>query len=405
MQISYNDWIRYKNMLAAIDEKAAELMVNWLASQGGYINVPKDKLISYAYALASKYGEASAAAAAQMYDEIAEASGVSVSAAEVAETATYGEMAKAINGVTKKLTTDSQIGNVVGRHAKLAGADTMLKNALRDGAEFAWIPSGDTCAFCIMLASNGWQKASYKALKGHHAEHIHANCDCTYAIRFDGKSNVKGYNPEKYRRMYYGAEGDNWRDKLNSMRRMQYAENPEKYRAQNRAWYAKKNGLSAAAGTLPDKMRKYVPDTATRLRIIQEGIDREKAIFCKTDELLYKLAYNLPEDKKYYTVVCHGDMYNVEFNGIKIDPDTLCAIIAQRKDYKKCTDIRLISCYTGFIEDGVAKYISDKLKVNVLAPDLKGIISRDIYGRYEVYSGSREKVHDGRMVLIEYKKG
>ena len=190
MQISYNDWIRYKNMLAAIDEKAAELMVNWLASQGGYINVPKDKLISYAYALASKYGEASAAAAAQMYDEIAEASGVSVSAAEVAETATYGEMAKAINGVTKKLTTDSQIGNVVGRHAKLAGADTMLKNALRDGAEFAWIPSGDTCAFCIMLASNGWQKASYKALKGHHAEHLHANCDCTYAIRFDGKSAV-----------------------------------------------------------------------------------------------------------------------------------------------------------------------------------------------------------------------
>lgn len=237
MQISYNDWIRYKNMLAAIDEKAAELMVNWLASQGGYINVPKDKLISYAYALASKYGEASAAAAAQMYDEIAEASGVSVPAAEVAETATYGEMAKAINGVTKKLTTDSQIGNVVGRHVKLAGADTTLKNAIRDGAEFAWIPSGDTCAFCLMLASNGWQKASYKALKGHHAEHIHANCDCTYAIRFDGKSNVKGYDPEKYRRMYYGAEGDNWREKLNSIRRMKYAENPEKYRAQNRAWW------------------------------------------------------------------------------------------------------------------------------------------------------------------------
>lgn len=232
-------------------------MVDWLASQGGYINVPKDKLIGYAYALASKYGEASAAAAAQMYDEIAEASGVSVPLAEVADTATYGEIARAVNGVTKKLTTDGQIGNVVGRHVKLAGADTMLKNALRDGAEFAWIPSGDTCAFCLMLASNGWQKASPNALKGGHAEHIHANCDCTYAIRFDGKSNVKGYDPEKYRRMYYGAEGDNWRDKLNSMRRMKYAENPEKYRAQSRANYSKKKVLISQLITgLTDE---YVP--------------------------------------------------------------------------------------------------------------------------------------------------
>lgn len=28
----------------------------------------------------------------------------------------------------------------------------MLKNALRDGAEFAWVSNGDTCAFCMTLA-------------------------------------------------------------------------------------------------------------------------------------------------------------------------------------------------------------------------------------------------------------
>lgn len=247
MQISYNDWIRYKNMLAAIDEKAAELMVNWLASQGGYINVPKDKLISYAYALASKYGEASAAAAAQMYDEIAEASGVSVPAAEVAETATYGEMAKAINGVTKKLATDSQIGNVVGRHAKLAGADTMLKNALRDGAEFAWIPSGDTCAFCIMLASRGWRTASKQALKNGHVEHIHSNCDCAYGIRFSSNLTVQGYDPDKYLKMYENAPGNTWEDKVNSMRREFYHENSEKINKQKRIAYAKRKERESSA--------------------------------------------------------------------------------------------------------------------------------------------------------------
>ncbi|MBR4692904.1 MAG: hypothetical protein IKP17_09110 [Oscillospiraceae bacterium] len=38
------------------------------------------------------------------------------------------------------------------------------------------MPSGDTCAFCITLASRGWQKAGREAIKGGHAEHIHNNC-------------------------------------------------------------------------------------------------------------------------------------------------------------------------------------------------------------------------------------
>ena len=46
----------------------------------------------------------------------------------------------------------------------------MLKNALRDGAEFAWVPNGDTCAFCMTLASRGWQRASKRAIKNGHAE-------------------------------------------------------------------------------------------------------------------------------------------------------------------------------------------------------------------------------------------
>ena len=57
-----------------------------------------------------------------------------------------------------------------------------------------------------------------------HAEHIHANCDCEFAIRFDKKSGVKGYDPDKYKRQYENAEGDTWRDKLNSIRRDQYEE-------------------------------------------------------------------------------------------------------------------------------------------------------------------------------------
>lgn len=63
----------------------------------------------------------------------------------------------------------------------------------------------DTCAFCITLASRGWQHASEAALKGGHAEHIHVNCDCEYVIRFDGYSTVAGYDPEKYLHQYRAA--------------------------------------------------------------------------------------------------------------------------------------------------------------------------------------------------------
>ena len=65
----------------------------------------------------------------------------------------------------------------VSRMVKQAGADTTQKNAIRDGAEWAWVPHGDACPFCRMLASNGWQIASKNLLKKGHAQHIHANAD------------------------------------------------------------------------------------------------------------------------------------------------------------------------------------------------------------------------------------
>lgn len=243
MQITEDDWINYKNKMAALSDKAAENLEMWLQVKGGYQNVSRDQLIKYMYGLATYYGEATASLAAEMYDEVAALSGVTVPSAEVAETASYGEIASAVKAVTRNTTTDSNLGNVVVRYVKRAAEDTTLKNVKRDekkGAQFAWVPAGDTCAFCMMLASNGWQNQSKKAMKNGHASHIHPNCDCTYAVRFDGKSNVKGYNPDKYKAMYENAEGRTWNDKLNSMRRIQYQENKDRINVQKRANYKEK---------------------------------------------------------------------------------------------------------------------------------------------------------------------
>lgn len=129
--------------------------------------------------------------------------------------------------------------NGVSRLVKRAGADTTLKNAVRDGAEWAWVPHGDTCPFCITLASNGWQKASSKVLKGGHAQHIHANCDCEFAIRFDHNTTVAGYDPEKYLAQYNAAGGD-----INKMRRIDYAARKDAINAQKRAAYVARKNFS-----------------------------------------------------------------------------------------------------------------------------------------------------------------
>lgn len=74
---------------------------------------------------------------------------------------------------------------------------------------------------------------SKKALRNGHAEHIHAHCDCEYAVRFDGKSTVAGYDPDKYLEEYQAAGGD-----INAMRRMRYKENKEAINARKRELYA-----------------------------------------------------------------------------------------------------------------------------------------------------------------------
>lgn len=238
MIISEKEWIKYRNKLSKINKKAETDFVAWIEAHGGFEALERTEVIDYAYALSTKYGEASGALSALMYDETASASGVVVPAAEVADTATYQEVAKAINGAAKTSTSSSYLGGVVNQLVKQTGADTTLKNATRDGAEFAWIPAGETCAFCLSIAANGWKKASTKTVS--HADHIHNNCDCAFAVRFDSSSNVAGYDPNKYKTMYKNAEGETSTDKINSIRREQYSENKTEINAQKRIAYAKR---------------------------------------------------------------------------------------------------------------------------------------------------------------------
>lgn len=294
LTISARDWDAYIKRLAALNEAAAEKMREYVRENGfGDMNA----LIDYAYALVTRYGEGSAALSAAMYDAVAEMSGKLFDPAVPAETADYSQVARTVQGVAKASQDPDAMGSAVGRMVKQAGADTTLQNALRDGAEFAWVPHGDTCAFCITLASRGWQKASQKAVKGGHAEHIHNNCDCTYAIRFDGKGGVAGYDPEKYRAMYDAAEGDTPQEKINAMRRAQYAEDRDEINARKRAAYAERvererSELSRMYSQNPNTVQIRVLD-APGYREKFNGITGDDQV----DEAIYQCAVKILEHR------------------------------------------------------------------------------------------------------------
>ena len=258
----------YYARLSKLNEKAGRQMAEYVAAHG---TEDGPALIAYAHALVTKYGEGSAELACQMYDALAEASKASVPAAEPAATAEYGEVARMVNATKRQ--NPANLPNGVRRLVKRAGADTTLHNAIRDGAEWAWVPHGDTCPFCIMLASNGWQKASAKLLKGGHASHIHANCDCEFAVRFDGSTNVAGYDPEKYLRQYRAAGSD-----VNAMRRIDYAAHRERINAQKRAAYAARTAYTNQAASA-------ILDTSNKI-----GVNPDVNYICDLNPEIYKVA-------------------------------------------------------------------------------------------------------------------
>lgn len=237
MIISEKDWKKYIERLSSVNKQAADLIAEYIEKNG---IEDRKALIDYAYRVCAQYSNASAALTALMYDTVAELEKVLVPSAELAMLPQYGEVAKTINGVLKTSENVEEISSAVGRLVKRTGQDTLLQNAARDKAQFAWVPVSDTCAFCLTLASRGWQNISKKALKNGHAEHIHSNCDCSYAVRFSHTTDIAGYHPEVYKQMYDEAEGAKPKDKINTMRRMQYQENKDLINAQKREAYEKR---------------------------------------------------------------------------------------------------------------------------------------------------------------------
>ena len=138
MRIPEKAWADYVERLSRLNERAGQLMAQYIERHG---TGDAAALADYAHALVVKYGEGNAELACQMYDAMAKAAGAAVPPAAPAEPAGYGEVARMVEAMRR---SPPLLRGGVSRLVKRAGADTTLKNVQRDGAEFAWVPHGET---------------------------------------------------------------------------------------------------------------------------------------------------------------------------------------------------------------------------------------------------------------------
>lgn len=149
--------------------------------------------------ITSAYGEIAAVAAAEFYDEVREIGGFGGKAAVPVAGRPPEEQLKAVVrwgiGPLWEDTPrpDAALARLQGSTSRLAlqpGRLTTYEMVKRDGARYAHVPRGKTCAFCLMLASRG---AVYHSEQPHYHDH----CDCVSVPVFSD-DDLPGINREMH---------------------------------------------------------------------------------------------------------------------------------------------------------------------------------------------------------------
>lgn len=180
-------------------------------------NATRDFLLDAVPLLVEEYGGISATVAADFYDALRDDATVSSRFTASVVSADLTELAGQIRWSIGPLFSatpdpDAALGRLsqkVDEFTLQYGRDTIAANSSRDPAKPRWarVPMGDTCAFCISLASRGAVYVSYESAryKGSGSGKYHGDCDCQPVAMFDGASYPEGYDPDALFQQYQDA--------------------------------------------------------------------------------------------------------------------------------------------------------------------------------------------------------
>lgn len=89
----------------------------------------------------------------------------------------------------------SDVADVTKYYVKRAAQENMVKNCDKAEVRYARVPTGfETCSFCFMLASRGFEYRDEITAGSLHK--FHTNCDCIVVPGAKGRTKIDGYDPE-----------------------------------------------------------------------------------------------------------------------------------------------------------------------------------------------------------------
>ena len=180
----------------------AELRAFWNGLDKSDPVYAQSELVGFMQDLNDQYGSVSSTVAADWFDEIRETSNVPGVFRSFAADAVPAVQVAGSTGWA--LSTSDGLAALLGvsdRLIKQAGRDTIAFNVDRDArASYARVPRGDTCAFCLMLASRGPVYGSKRSAG--EGNKYHSDCDCVAVPIYRDTDLPSGYDPRKLSEVY-----------------------------------------------------------------------------------------------------------------------------------------------------------------------------------------------------------
>ena len=208
---NYEQIQSFGNVTAQLKEAAIDEFMEYV-----YDGMTIDELIDAATNVAVKFSYLSCELGAQWYDLCSELAGLDVEPAELPEV-DADSVARRARGVADSAgdsptiagdAFNSFLQNIVQDSIRTTGYDNLWRDYERGmaGGRWARVPVGDTCAWCMMLASQGAWYLSEETALGKEADHYHSDCNCIAVYHADPDS-IKNY-PQllEYKQKYYDAE-------------------------------------------------------------------------------------------------------------------------------------------------------------------------------------------------------
>lgn len=221
---NYEQIQSFGNVSRQLQEAAVDEFMEYI-----YEGMSIDDVIDAATNVAMKYSYLGCELGAQWYDLCSELAGLDVESAYLPEVDETQVAAKA-RGAIESAPDASLVGdtvnyflqNQINNSIRLTGTANLWRDYERGKSPGRWarVPVGDTCAWCLMLASQGAWYLTEESARGANPDHYHDGCNCIAVYHADADS-IAGYKElDRYKGMYY--EADNLR-RANASKTSEYS--------------------------------------------------------------------------------------------------------------------------------------------------------------------------------------